>query len=430
MGSARDCAGRRVARPGRGGDVAGWFAGLVAAIALLAAGACSSTVDSLGYNGPGGITLHKLVGPSSYPNSFHDLGKSDADITAKINGAFNQLFHGDPSTQAIYFPVDTNQAQIQDILHGDIRTEGMGYGMIIAVELNKQDEFNRLWRFAKASLEFQSGASRGYFRSSCDTETGAAPCTDPFGMEQFVTALLLAWDHWTPPSDIDYGADAVALLDVMRHIEDRNGGVVDNVINVFDPPSALVVNVPDATAAGQGRPSIEMPGYYELWAQATGDPFWTRAAASARAYWKRTTDPTTGLTPVRATFDGVPVAGFDTFQPESYRAQIQVVIDQIWFGRDPWEVSEANTLLGFFSGQGIDSYGTSFTLDGSVLNPARDPSLVAVNGLTAAITTNTDRLTYVDHVWNLPTPVGVPRYYSGILDLLALLVLSGQFRVL
>jgi oligosaccharide reducing-end xylanase len=427
MGGARD-SGRRIAGAGPGG--VSCLGGLLATVAVLSAGACSSTVDSLGYNGPGGITLHKLVGPATYPNPFHDLGKSDADIAAKINGAFNQLFHGDPSTQAIYFPYETNQAQIQDILHGDIRTEGMGFGMIIAVELNKQDEFNRLWRYAKGSLEFPTGANRGYFRSSCDTETGAAPCTDPFGMEQFVMALLFAWDRWGSAPDIDYGADALALLDVMRHIEDRNGGVVDHVTNVFDASTALAVNVPDDTAAGQSRPSIEMPGYYELWAQATGDPFWTRAAASARAYWQRTADDTTGLMPVRATFDGAAAAGFDTFQPEAYRAQIHLVLDQIWFGRDPWEVSEANTLLGFFSDQGIDSYGTSYTLTGSVLNSAHDPSLVAVNGLTATITTNNDRLSYVDRVWSLATPIGLPRYYSGILDLLALLVLSGQFRVL
>jgi oligosaccharide reducing-end xylanase len=421
MSGAGECAGRRVA-----GRAAGAFALFV----LTALGGCGSTVDSLGYNGPSGIMLHSLTGPASYPNPFHDLGKSDADITAKINAAFNQLFHGDASTQAIYFPVDTNQAQIQDILHGDTRTEGMGYGMIVAVELNKQDEFDRLWRYAKASLEFTSGPKKGYFRSSCDTESGTAACTDPFGMEQFVMALLFARDRWGTVADIDYGADAVALLDVMRHIEDRNGGVVDGVINVFDASTALAVDVPDVTAAGQTRPSIEMPGYYELWAQATGDPFWTRAAANARAQWKRTANPTTGLTPVRATFDGDPVAGFDTFQPESYRAQIHMVLDQIWFGREPWEVAEANTLLGFFSGQGIDAYGTSYTLTGSVLNNAHDPSLVAVNGLTATITTNTDRLSYVDRVWNLATPTGLPRYYSGILDLLALLVLSGQFRVL
>jgi oligosaccharide reducing-end xylanase len=302
--------------------------------------------------------------------------------------------------------------------------------MLIAVELNKQDEFDHLWSYAKANLEFTAGPDKGYFLSSCDTETGAAPCTDPFGMEQFVTALVFAHDRWGTAGASDaYSQDALALLDVFRHKQDENGGIVDNVTNAFDDPSGLPYDVPDVTAAGNTRPSIEMPGYYELWAQAVADPFWSRAAASARAQWQRTADEMTGLLPVRATFNGKAIAGSDTFQPESYRAQIHMMIDRIWIGQAPWEVVEANLLLGFFSSQGIDSYGTSYSLTGSVLTAAHDPSLVAVNGMTAMIGTTADRATYVDRVWNMATPSGVPRYYSGILDLLALLALSGQLKV-
>ena len=36
----------------------------------------------------------------------------------------------------------------------------------------------------------------------------------------------------------------------------------------------------------------------------------------------------------------------------------------------------------------------------------------------------------VDAVWNMDTPVGVPRYYAGLVDLLALIVLGGRLRVL
>jgi oligosaccharide reducing-end xylanase len=411
----------------------GGAARAAAAAAMLSSlAACGSTVDSVGYDNAGGMVLHPISGPATYPNPFHDLlGKSDTDINNKIAATFAQLFHGDASTQAIYFPVaGTNQAYIQDILHGDIRTEGVGLGMLIAVELNKQDEFDHLWSYAKANLEFTAGPDKGYFLSSCDTETGAAPCTDPFGMEQFVTALVFAHDRWGTAGASDaYSQDALALLDVFRHKQDENGGIVDNVTNAFDDPSGLPYDVPDVTAAGNTRPSIEMPGYYELWAQAVADPFWSRAAASARAQWQRTADEMTGLLPVRATFNGKAIAGSDTFQPESYRAQIHMMIDRIWIGQAPWEVVEANLLLGFFSSQGIDSYGTSYSLTGSVLTAAHDPSLVAVNGMTAMIGTTADRATYVDRVWNMATPSGVPRYYSGILDLLALLALSGQLKV-
>ena len=58
-----------------------------------------------------------------------------------------------------------------------------------------------------------------------------------------------------------------------------------------------------------------------------------------------------------------------------------------------------------------------------------DPSLVAANGIAALASTNTDRSSYVNAVWNMDFPSGDGRYYSGILQMVALLILSGQFQV-
>jgi len=217
----------------------------------------------------------------------------------------------------------------------------------------------------------------------------------------------------------------------MRHKQDQNGGIVDGVTNVFDDDSALPFDVPtaDAAALTVGRPSIVMPAYYDLWEQATGDPFWSRAAASARDYWQKSAHPMTGLTPVRATFDGRALPGSDAFLPESYRAQVSMTLDQIWRGGNDWTVQEANRLLAFFSMQGIDAYGTSYTLPGMAINLLRDNALVAVNGVTAAIATTPNRTMYMDEAWNVQIPMGVARYYDGILDLTALLILSGQYRI-
>ena len=94
----------------------GQRAGSIALCAALAAG-CGGTVDSIGYNGTAGIVLHPLSGPASYPSAFRDLlGKTDADITTKINAAFNQLFHGDAGTQAIYATVGTDQVLRPEIV--------------------------------------------------------------------------------------------------------------------------------------------------------------------------------------------------------------------------------------------------------------------------------------------------------------------------
>jgi oligosaccharide reducing-end xylanase len=409
-----------------------------AALALAVLPSCGSTVDSLGYNGPGALPLGPLTGPPSYPNAFRDLlGKTDAEIAAKIAATFTQLFHGDPFTQAIYFPIGGDKAAIQDILHGDVRTEGIGFGMLIAVELGKQDELDRLWTYAKSMLRIAGGSTSGYFSSFCERGGATVGCLDPFGLQQMAMALIFANDRYTRANapltamPIDYAVEARTLLDLMRHKQDQNGGIVDGVTDTFDPATKLVLDVPDVSAAGVGRPSIEMPAYYDLWAQATGDPFWTGAAAAARAYWQRAAHPTTGLLPVRATFAGAPVAGSDSFQPEGYRAQLNMVLDSIWSGGSSWSVGEGDRLLGFFSGQGIDSYGGSYSLDGATtLSAARESALIAMNGVSALTAAVSDRAAYVDAVWNLEIPIGIPRYYAGLLDLLALLVLGGQMHVL
>ena len=398
--------------------------------------ACGNTFDSVGYDdprdaAPDARTLHRLTGPASYPNAFSSvLGKTDSDITTKIESTFQLLFHGDPTTQAIFFPVSAEQAYIYDTLHEDVRTEGMGYGMIIAVELNKHDEFDQIWRYAKSAAQYSSGPNAGYFNSRCDTATGPVPCVDPFGLQQFVMALLFAHDLWGSRGAIDYATEVESLFDVMRNKEMQNGGIVNGVTNTFDAATKLVFDVPSTTAATYSRPSIEMPAYYDLWAQATGDSFWNDAAAAARDYWRRSANASTGLLPKRASFDGTPVPGSDTFESEGYRTQINMVLDGIFSGNTPWEVDESNRLLDFFFQHGIDQYGRQYTLDGTLIDSLHDPSLVAVNGTSALLATSDQRAAFIDAAWNLQVPIGAPRYYSGILDLLTLLILSGRYRVI
>jgi oligosaccharide reducing-end xylanase len=401
-------------------------------LALGLVASCQTT-DSLGFNLP----LKPLTPPGAYPNPFKDHGHSDADIAAKINTAFMQLFHGDPTTQAIYVipPGSTGIAYIHDVLHDDIRTEGIGLGMLIAVELGYRDELDNLWTYAKSQLRVPSGPAAGYFNSFCDDYTGASgPCLDPFGLQQMTMALLLAHDHFTTRGRVDYGTDARELLTLLRYKVGQDGGIVDGgiidgVTGTFDGQTSLVYDVPNTSAASVGRPSIEAPGYYDLWAQATGDPFWTGAAKAARDYWRRTANPTNGLTPIRATFAGVPTTNYGVFASEAYRAQIAMALDQIWVGDNGWSPGEADRLLGFFASGG-PNYGMSFALDGTVINPLHDPALVAANGVSAAIATTDQRTAFVDAVWDMPVPSMVNRYFAGLLYLVSLLVLGGQMHVL
>lgn len=409
---------------------------------------CHKTVDVIGYNESNDAQVRQirhLTVDHDYPNAFHDvLGKSTDEIQSKINTAFEQLFHGDAASQSIYFIQGADQAIIRDVYHGNqIRTEGMGLGMMIAVQLNKRDEFDRLWRFSKQNLLFKSGSQAGYFLSVCDTSTEATEsryCLDPFGLEQFAMALVLANNRWSDGSTdageevtIDYNADAWAVFDVMRYKEQQNGGVVDGVTNSFDAQTRLPFDEPNVRAFNYARLALAIPAFYEMWRQATGDIFWAEAAINARGFIKSVANSETGLLPVRAYFSGRPYEGWNIYAPEGYRSQFNMALDWAWTAADPWNVTEANRIIDFFyriSNGNVTDLADIYDLGGAVVDAtAADTSLVAVNGCTALSSSSPNRKAFISAVWNAEIPTGAFRYYSGLMYLTSLLLLGGEFRV-
>src|SRR5450755_2858378 len=62
---------------------------------------------------------------NSYRNLFLEAGHPQKEISAKIQAAFQQLFHGDPETQTVYYPAGQNTngplAYLSDINNRDVR---------------------------------------------------------------------------------------------------------------------------------------------------------------------------------------------------------------------------------------------------------------------------------------------------------------------
>ena len=83
-----------------------------------------------------------------YRDLFAEAGHSPAETKAKIEKAFQQLFHGDALAERVYFEAGSNEngplGYITDWANNDARTEGMSYGMMIAVQLDKKHEFDAL----------------------------------------------------------------------------------------------------------------------------------------------------------------------------------------------------------------------------------------------------------------------------------------------
>lgn len=366
-----------------------------------------------------------------YPNLFRELlHKSDAEIQAKLDAAWQQLFYGDDATQRVYYPVGEDLAYIADIGNGDVRSEGMSYGLMIAVQLDKQAEFNRLWQWAKTYMYRARPPYQGYFAWHCTfagQQIDANPASD--GEIWFATALFFAAGRWGNGAGIfNYQAEAQAILAAM--VRPRRGSIDTPM---FNPDNKLVVFVPQLAANEYTDPSYHLPAYFALWARwaDSDNDFWQAAATASRAFLPRTVHPQTGLMPDYAHFDGTPHSNpeHNYFRFDAWRTAANIAVDYTWFAVDPWQMEQSNRLLDFFAAQGIATYANQFTLDGTARARDHSPGLVAMNAVAALAATTPNRTAFVQALWDQPIPSGHWRYYDGLLYLLGMLQVSGNFRV-
>ncbi len=375
-----------------------------------------------------------------YPNLFVTLlGRDSAEVRTRIEAAWRQLFHGDSATQRVYYAVPPDEAYIADVLHRDVRSEGMSYGMMIALQLDKRGEFDALWKWARSHMQHAAGPRAGYFAWEVrpdGTIMDPNPASD--GEEWFVTALLLASARWGDGADIfAYSAEAQRILDAMLHRSESPDALPNRVTDMFDRQRRQVVFVPETPqAATFTDPSYHLPHFYELWARrATRDrASWCAAIDTSRAFLRRAVHPATGLAPDYATFEGAPFAGYwggghDAFRFDAWRVAMNVAMDHVWFDRDPWQVQHSERLLAFFRRQGLERYVNQYALNGQPLSSDRSPGLVAANAVAALASTSPDRADFVRALWDMPVPSGPGRYYDGLLYLLGMLEVSGNFRV-
>lgn len=368
-----------------------------------------------------------------YPNLFRDyLGKSDEEIQAKIDTAFNQLFYGDDATERVYYPVGSDMAYISDIANGDVRSEGVSYGMMIAVQLNKKEEFDRLWKWAKTYMYQTEGGYKGYFAWHCKTDgtqLAANPASD--GEVWFITALFFADGRWGSGEGIyNYRAEAQSILDTSLHDDDRG----DLTTDLFDPETKQVVFVPQLGQNSQFTdPSYHMPHYYELWARWADedDDFWVDAVAASRAYLQTAVNQQTGLAPNYSYFDGTP---YDdeyngNFRYDAFRVGANVGMDYVWFAPNQWHVEQSNRLLRFFASQGMEDYKAEYLLTGEPQVGHRSSGLMATNAVAALAADRQVGEPFVQALWDQPIPTGQYRYYDGLLMMLGLLQVSGNFRI-
>lgn len=380
-----------------------------------------------------------------YRNLFQEAGYTQSDIDAKVEKAYKDLFEGD---NPIYFEVGDSMEYVSDLKNHDARTEGLSYGMMVAIQLNKKNVFDRIWRWSKTYHQHQHGTREGYFAWSFDPakmkRNSEGSASD--GELYYVTALLFASNRWGNNTDIDYYGEARRILDNMWK-KDGTG----NIYNLINTEHKQITFVPEGDAYNWTDPSYHLPAFLEIWAEYAKDgheQFYRDCADTARVFLHRACHPITGLNADYTEFSGKPHSTPwmpAAFRYDSWRVPMNIAMDYNWYGKDKeWQESYAARIQKFFRSKGIDTYEDQFNLDGSrpdfILKAGDTQKLRHSIGLVATLATtdtmNSDdeNMDFVHALWNAklePYEDGYfDPYYDGLLYLFSLMHLSGKYRII
>jgi oligosaccharide reducing-end xylanase len=388
---------------GNGGDAQGGFGGRgdggrasggappVAGTGGVAGGGAGG--NAAGASGSGG-TGGKCTPPASYANLFVTVsGKTQTETDQKVATAWSTLFNPGGSGTIYFNGPGSDESYVKDIYNGDVRSEGMSYGMMAAVQLDHQTEFDRVWKWVKNHM----ANGTGEIRWSCQTSgSGCAGGGAPDGEEYMATALIFASHRWgdsTGAAKIAYSTEAKWVLDVVR-------------TKYFNSQYHLVKFV---SSSSNVDPSYVLPAFYEVWAcfDTENAAFWQEAATAGRQYMQKVVDGN-GVCPYQASMTATNPQGANS---DSLRCVVNLMMDSYMFGVDTWQKDTYAPKFGAYSSShnnGAAQVGCNATLGFALPASSGKP--------------------FVDKLWSTGVPSG--NYWDGVLYMLGMLHVSGNFHIL
>ena len=364
-----------------------------------------------------------------YPNFLAETGLSDESAREKVNNTFETIFF-DPEENFCHH-TDEDAWCMVDTGNTDARTEGMSYGMMMCVQMNRKDIFDKLWTFSERYMLLKQGPNSGYFRWSVHLD--GSPNSDgpaPDGEEYYAMALFMAAARWGDgDGSFNYTARA---REILRHAVHQHE-MVPGGEPMWEPENGYIRFVPGMKISD---PSYHLPHFYELFALKADEEdrqFWKYAASQSRKYIVKSADPKTGMSPEYADYDGKTVLLFGkpwVYYSDAYRVAENIALDRVWFGPDPLLDETATRLQDFFGTQDMENL-MSYELDGTPQSePAMHPTAIkAVLGAASIASSSGERIRFLKQFAQTPLRKGKRRYYDNCLYFFCLLMLTGNYRI-
>ena len=343
----------------------------------------------------GGSTSTSIVEgctpPASYPNLFVTVsGHTQADSDTKVAAAWTKLF---TSSSPIYFSgPGSDESYVKDTYNGDVRTEGMSYGMMTAVQLDHQTEFDRIWTWVRNHMAkgCSGDTCTGEIAWSCPTSGNCNNGGAPDGEEYFATALIFAHTRWGDTGKIKYGTEAQWVLDLIR--------------TKYFHTSPNIVKF--GSNSGVTDPSYVLPAFYQAWAcfDTANAAFWNTAVKDGRAFFHNDVDGN-GVCPYQANWTGGQTAGANS---DSIRCVVNIMMDWNFFAADTWQ---------------RDTYAPAYAAHEK--NAGANAEGFCADTLAFGLPASSGKA-FADKLWSAGIPTG---YWDGTLYMLALLHVSGNFHL-
>ncbi|WP_295069749.1 glycosyl hydrolase family 8 [uncultured Fibrobacter sp.] len=408
-------------------------------LSLLFSAAMATAADTAGnffdengaYYGPDcekdGSQFNGAYYTGNYESPFKTyLGKTDAEIKEKMDAMWEHYFKGDNNSK-VFFDKG-NEGYIKDINNNDIRSEGMSYGMMIAVQTGHKEEFDKLWNWAKAHMWHKGGDWDGYFAwQRREDGTGDDNCA-PDGEMYFMMSLLFAANRW---DDDQYRKDALYIMDKMWNNPSHK---------LFNQGNYIIVFQPLGNGNDFSDPSYDLPAYLELfsrWAEKDTDK-WKKAVTAARDHLYKSSNTSSGLFADYSSFNGQPQSysynsNSTKYMYDAMRCAMNFGMDYYLFGADSTrEIEMANRIINFFEKDGYQH--ARFNWDGS--NPQEQytqgeagANAVAAIALRSTADSEEKIKKNLQNAWDTKFMTGQYRYYDGLVHYLAMLHLSGNFKI-
>ena len=355
------------------------------------------------------------------------LGKTDAEIKEKMDAMWEHYFKGDNNSK-VFFD-NGNEGYIKDINNNDVRSEGMSYGMMIAVQTGHKEEFDKLWKWAKNHMWHKGGDWDGYFAwQRNDSGSGGDDNCAPDGEMYFMMSLLFAANRW---DDDQYRKDALYIMDKMWNNPSHK---------LFNQGNYIIVFQPLGNGNDFSDPSYDLPAYLELfsrWAEKDTDK-WKKAVTAARDHLYKSSNSSSGLFADYSSFNGQPQSysynsNSTKYMYDAMRCAMNFGMDYYLFGADSTrEIEMANRIINFFEKDGYQH--ARFNWDGS--NPQEQytqgeagANAVAAIALRSTADSEEKIKKNLQNAWDTKFMTGQYRYYDGLVHYLAMLHLSGNFKI-